>query len=51
MASLTKKTKAKRKRRVKNAGRIRKNRQARRSTLSEAELFAGCGEPGKPVAG
>ena len=49
MASLTKKTEAKRKRRHQNAGRRRKNLQAKRSTLSEAELFAGFGEPGEPV--
>lgn len=49
MASLTQKTKTKRARRHKNAGRRRKNLQARNSTPSEAELFAGCGEPGQPA--
>ena len=32
-----------------NAGRKRKNLEARKSTPSEAELFAGLGEPGKPI--
>lgn len=49
VASDTKKTSAKRKRRHRNAGRTRKNKLAQRSTLSDAELFAGCGEPGKPA--
>ena len=49
MASLTKKTENKRRQRHKNAGRARKNRQARASTLSADELFAGCGEPGQPM--
>jgi hypothetical protein len=49
MASLTKKTKIKRKRRRARAGRTRKNRLALRSTKSEAELFAGFGEPGQPA--
>ena len=49
MASLSKKTKAKRKRRHNRAGRARKNVQARKSTLSREELFAGFGEPGQPV--
>jgi hypothetical protein len=49
MASLTKKTKAKRRRRAKKAGRRRKNLQSRASTPSETELFAGFGEPGKPA--
>lgn len=49
MASLTKKTRNKRRRRHRNAGRQRKNRQARRSTPAAEELFAGCGEPGKPA--
>jgi hypothetical protein len=30
-------------------GRKRKNRAARKSTQSYTELFAACGEPGKPV--
>jgi hypothetical protein len=49
MASRTKKSETRRARHHKNAGRKRKNRQARKSTPSEAELFAGCGEPGKPA--
>lgn len=49
MASNTKKTWNKRRRRHHNAGRVRKNRMARRSTLTDAELFAGCGEPGQPA--
>ena len=49
MASNSKKTKNKRRARLGKAGRARKNRQARKSTLSAEELFAGCGEPGKPA--
>jgi hypothetical protein len=49
VASNSKQTKIKRKRRHRNAGRQRKNTQAKRSTLSDAELFAGCGEPGQPA--
>lgn len=49
MASNTKKTEIKRRQRHKNAGRARKNKQARHSTPSDAELFAGCGEPGQPA--
>lgn len=49
MASDTKKSENKRARRHANAGRRRKNVQSRRSTPSYAELFAGCGEPGKPA--
>lgn len=49
MASLTKKTKAKRKSRRQRAGRRRKAAQSRRSTQSAAEMFAGFGEPGKPA--
>ena len=49
MASDTKKTRIKRKRRHSNMGRRRKNVQSRRSTLSADELFAGCGEPGQPA--
>ena len=49
MASNSKKTKGKRRARHGKSGRDRKNRQARKSTLSAAELFAGCGEPGKPA--
>jgi hypothetical protein len=49
MASRTKKSETRRARTHKNAGRKRKSRQARKSTPSEAELFAGFGEPGKPA--
>jgi hypothetical protein len=49
MASNTMATWNKRKRTHKNIGRKRKNQDARRSTPSAAELFAGCGEPGKPA--
>lgn len=49
MASLTKKTKGKRRRRRAKMGRTRKNRQAAHSTQSSAELFAGLGEPGQPA--
>jgi hypothetical protein len=51
MASFTKITKAKRARRRKNAGHARKMKQGRRSTVSYDELFAGCGESGKPMPG
>jgi len=50
VASLSKKTKAKRKRRQSNAGKRRKTVMARKSTPTTAELFAGCGEPGQPIA-
>jgi hypothetical protein len=49
MASNTKKTKTKRRQRLKNAGRRRKNVEARKSTAPAGDLFAGCGEPGKPA--
>lgn len=49
MASLTKKTETKRRQRHRKMGRRRKNVEARTSTLSEDELFAGCGEPGQPA--
>jgi hypothetical protein len=49
MASRTKKTWNRRERHYANAGRKRKNREARKSTPSAAELFAACGEPGKPA--
>lgn len=49
MASRTKKTENRRARHRKNAGRKRKNKVSRKSTPSEAELFAGMGEPGKPA--
>jgi hypothetical protein len=50
MASNTQATWNKRKWRHANAGRKRKNLEARHSTPSVTELFAGCGEPGKPIA-
>lgn len=49
MASFTQKTKRKRARRQKNAGHARKVKQAARSTISYAELFESCGEPGTPA--
>jgi len=49
VASNTKASENKRKRSHKNMGRKRKNRLARRSTLTPAELFAGLGEPGQPA--
>ncbi|MCA9693008.1 MAG: hypothetical protein R3A51_22840 [Nannocystaceae bacterium] len=49
MASFTKITKKKRARRRKNAGHARKLKQGRHSTQSYDELFAACGEPGKPA--
>jgi hypothetical protein len=49
VASLSKKTEIKRRRKKRRSGHQRKSRQARRSTVSDAELFAGCGEPGKPA--
>ena len=51
MASNAKKTKCKRGMRKTRAGRARKNRQGRKSTPSDAELFAGCGVPGQPAPG
>lgn len=49
MASRTAATRVKRKNKHEKLGRRRKNRQARKSTLSNAELFANLGEPGKPA--
>ena len=49
MASNTDIVRRKRKRRHKNAGRDRKRKQGKRSTVSYDELFAACGEPGKPA--
>ena len=49
MASNTKATTVKRKNKHEKAGRDRKNKFARKSTQSNAELFAGLGEPGKPA--
>ncbi|MEX1369197.1 MAG: hypothetical protein AB1Z98_39075 [Nannocystaceae bacterium] len=45
MASLSRVTETKRRHKQKKAGRARKSKLARRSTLSYDELFAGCGEP------
>ncbi len=49
MASNTMATWHKRTRTHKNMGRKRKNQDARHSTPSYAEQFAGLGEPGKPA--
>lgn len=49
MASHTKKTENRRRRRHRNAGRARKNKQGKHSTPSTEDLFAGCGEPGQPA--
>jgi len=49
MASNTKASENRRKRRHLNMGRKRKNKLARKSTTSFVDLFAACGEPGKPV--
>jgi hypothetical protein len=49
MASNTMATWHKRTAKKKGAGRKRKNAEARHSTPTYAELFAGMGEPGKPL--
>jgi len=49
MASNSRQTWKKRTRRHANAGHKRKSKESRNSTLSEAKLFAGLGEPGKAV--
>ena len=49
MASFMQMSKRKRARRAKNAGAARKRKQGARSTVSYAEMFAACGEPGKPA--
>jgi hypothetical protein len=49
MASNTKATTVKRTNKQEKAGRRRKNKLARKSTKSAAELFSGLGEPGKPA--
>jgi hypothetical protein len=46
MASNTAATSVKRKNKHEKAGRRRKNKLARKSTPSKAELFAALGEPG-----
>ncbi len=50
MASNSQVSKCKRSHRRKNAGHKRKMAAAKKSTQSYAELFASCGEPGKPAA-
>ena len=47
MASNTKKSESRRKRRHKNMNRRRKAKESRKSTASYSELFAGMGEPAK----
>jgi hypothetical protein len=49
MASNTMATWHKRKWKHQKLGRKRKNQEARKSTPSMTELFAACGEPGKPA--
>ena len=49
MASRTAASRVKRKNRHQAMGRRRKNKQAKRSTVSTTELFAALGEPGKPA--
>lgn len=49
MASRTAATRVKRRNKHQKAGRVRKNKLARKSTPSTSELFAGLGEPGKPA--
>ena len=48
MASQTKITRTKRKQTLRKAGRTRKNKMSKRSTVSAKELFEGCGEVEKP---
>lgn len=49
MASLTKKTRIRRRNRHKNMGRRRKAKESVKSTPSATELFAKLGEPGQPA--
>jgi hypothetical protein len=49
MASNTTASTNKRARAHHNMGRKRKNQEARHSTSTASELFAACGEPGKPA--
>ena len=49
MASNTSASSVKRKNKHEKAGRRRKNKLAKKSTLSNTELFAALGEPGKPA--
>jgi len=48
MSSLSIKTETKRRAKRSKAGRKRKNKFSKKSTLSAKELFAGLGEPEKP---
>lgn len=50
MVSLSHITQNRRRLRLNNAGRKRKNKNARKSTQSFQELFAGCGECGEAVS-
>jgi hypothetical protein len=50
MASNSRQTWKRRLNRKAKAGRKRKNKEGRKSTLSESELFAGLGEPGEPAS-
>jgi hypothetical protein len=49
MASNTAASNVKRKNKHEKAGRRRKNRLAKKSTKSAAELFSALGEPGQPA--
>jgi hypothetical protein len=49
MASFTKITETKRKRRLQKMGAARKRVESARSTPSYGELFAALGEPGQPA--
>jgi hypothetical protein len=49
VASSTKQSERRRAKRHANMGRRRKAKESKHSTPSMAELFAGFGEPGKPV--
>ena len=49
MSSLTRHTQAKRRARLRKAGKDRKNKMSKKSTLSTEELFAGFGKPGEKV--
>jgi hypothetical protein len=50
VASNTAASENRRKRKHRKSGHRRKAKESVRSTLSAAELFAACGEPGKPVS-
>ncbi len=49
MASATRQTQIKRMAHHTKAGKKRKAKESKHSTPSKSELFAACGEPGKPV--